>query len=195
MTVLLPTSLVMRQAACFYCGADYENDEVTLGDTIGIRYCATHKEDAQRDSRAYLHSERKVRLQDLLSHDVVGPFFRSLEAEEQIVRRTNGVLQGGWTLSLGGEGTVLYAKGDWCIPMIHRAHHILKGVALSQFAETGNDPTMSSLVPVVQECLTNGIYRTEETPRSRAVKPDETPGVALCVYNGRVGRILVGGDI
>jgi hypothetical protein len=195
MTFLLPTSLVMRSSTCFYCGAEDENDERTLGHTFGIRYCAEHKASAKRDSRAYLHSKYKVRVQDALRHEVLGPFFRGL-LTEQVIRRTNGVLEGGWTLLTEEQHAIFYKDDEWRIPMIHRGNDITKGVALSIFQEERASPFQVPLqVPLIQETLNEGIYKADYDAQQGASLSHvpETEGIGLYVNGGEILRLF--GDI
>jgi hypothetical protein len=192
MSFLYPTSLVMRATRCFYCDTEYENDEATLGHTFGIRYCAEHKAAAKRDSKAYLHVERRVKIKDGLGHDVLGPFLRLL-ASDQSIRRSSGLLEGGWVLSTEEEApersTIFFIDEKWHIPMVHEGHGLVKAVRLSDF-ET---PAIRDQLPVVQAVLDDGIYKhdfllQQDLPSS----VPEQEGIGYCVVDGQVRRVFMG---
>jgi hypothetical protein len=185
----------MRPTRCFYCDTESENDEQTLGHTFGIRYCAEHKADAKRDSNAYLHVVRRVKIRDGLNHDVLGPFLKLLTSDQSI-RRTSGLVEGGWVLSknedLVDRSTIFFRDEKWHIPMVHAGHDLVKAVRLSDF-ET---PAIRDQLPVIQALLEDGIYKhdflqQQDLPSS----VPEQEGISYCVVDGQVRRVFLGGSL
>jgi len=183
----------MRSTRCFYCVAESENDEQTLGHTFGIRYCAAHKAAAKRDSKAYLHVERRVKIKDALIHEALGPVLKLLTSDQSI-RRSSGLVEGGWVLSSNEESpersTIFFIDEKWHIPMIHEGHELVKAVRLSDF-ET---PAIRDQIPVIQALLEDGIYKHEfllqqDLPSS----VPEQEGISYCVADGQVRRVFLGG--
>ena len=198
---LLPTSLIMRTNECFYCDTESINDEKTVGHDFGIRYCTTHRADAIRDSNAYLHAANLVRTQHALDHPVLGSFLSLLKMPVHI-RRTSGIIEGGWLLQHEPWSvyTTLRSTNDseWSVPMIHPTYEIMKYVPLSCFQQEDvkilNDSAISDQIPLIQKLLVEGLYKADydsyclEEP-TYVVK--ETQGVIPIVANGRVGRVYM----
>jgi len=191
MAFLYPTSLVMRATRCFYCDTEYENDEVTLGHRFGIRYCTEHKAAAKRDSNAYLHVEQRVKIRDGLNHAVLGPFLRLL-ASDQSIKRSSGLVEGGWVLSKNEESpersTIFFIEGTWHIPMVHDGHELAKAVKLSDF-ET---PAIQDQIPAIRTLLEDGIYKDDflqqqELPSS----VPEQEGISYCMVDGQIRRVFL----
>jgi hypothetical protein len=198
MAVLLPSSLVMRSAECFYCENEYDNDETTFG-RIGIRYCSTHKTAAKRDSNAYLHQQKRVKLRDALRHPVLGPFLSQCRTNTYI-RRSNGEVQGQWILQeeeYDDSKLILWEEGVWYIPMMHPGIHVRKTVALDTFEDTRiaslNPPALGLQVPAIRALLDEGVYKADYEAHLAAgpaiVRP-ETAGVQYCIADGQLVRVF-----
>jgi hypothetical protein len=190
----------MRACACFYCGKDYENDERTLGDTWGIRYCADHKAAAKRDSNAYLHKAGRVKLSFALAHPVLGPFLEALQSETHI-RRSSGAVEGRWTLHYevwNDDKALVRTDGEWYVPMIHRATETRKGVSIRSLLDERiaslNDASIAAQIPEVLTVLDAGVYAEDYAAFLAAGTPGvvgETKGVVPVIANGTLGRIFV----
>lgn len=198
MAALLPSSLVMRTTECFYCENEYENDEQTDG-RFGIRYCSTHKEAAKRDSNAYLHQHKRVKLRDALDHPVLGPFLAHCTTNTYI-RRSNGEVQGQWILQeeqWGDQKLIQWQDGSWYIPMVHPGIKVTKSVALDIFEDARvaslNPPSLGVQVPVIQALLDEGVYKADYEAHLAAgpviVRP-ETVGITQCIVNGQIARVF-----
>jgi len=200
MASVYPTSLVMRTLSCFYCDTEYENDEPTLGRTFGIRYCTEHKAAAKRDSNAYLHANYCVKLHDALAHEALGPFLRRLLSPVHI-RRSNGLLEGGWTLERGDDKILSYANDEWHVPM-ELATRFTKSVALSIFEHgdvaAHNDPALQAQIPEIRAILDEGIYKADydaqDALSSSPVIVRDSANIGYCVLNGELRRVFMGGD-
>jgi len=200
MTTLLPSSLVMRTCACFYCGKDYENDERTLGDNWGIRYCVDHKAAAKRDSNAYLHGAGRVKTSCALAHPILGPFLNALTSDTHI-RRTNGSVEGRWTLQherWSDDKALVLQNGEWYVPMIHRATETTKGVAIRSLLDDRiaslNDASLAAQIPEVLTVLDAGVYAEDYAAFLAAGTPGvvgETKGVVPVIANGTLGRAFL----
>ena len=199
---IAPTTLVMRPDACFYCGAEPENDERTLGDRFGIRYCGAHKSSAKRDSNAYLHETKCVKTRDALQHAVLGPFLALLHAPHAI-KRTNGAWDAGWTLQselFTKHAALVQQDGVWHIPMIHKANDVAKLVRLPTFLDDAflaQNPGSTRLVEMVGEVrrvLDEGVYAADYeavlTLTSSPMEVAETSIVEHAYVNGVVVRML-----
>jgi len=188
---LYPTSLNMRPCVCFYCSADYENDERTLGEAFGIRYCAEHKATAKRDSNAYLHEVGHVKTGDALAHAVLGPLLEHLKTPTTI-RRSNGTWDGGWELECGFSTTLKREGGVWHIPMKNEEKGITKGVALPTFCDEAfvvHNPHLSPLdFAAAKAVLDEGVYAAWCSPPSHV---PETSNIHTLCINGSVARVFL----
>jgi hypothetical protein len=167
-----PTTLVMRPDACFYCGADPENDERTLGDRFGIRYCGAHKASAKRDSNAYLHEAHHVKVVDALRHPVLGPFLTLLESPTAILR-SNGAWDHGWRLEtrpFAAHSTLMWTRGVWTIPMFHEGQDRQKRVPLPTLVDDAflmHNPRIgfigfhATAFASIQRVLDDGVYAVD----------------------------------
>jgi len=189
----------MRTNQCFYCGNENENDERTIGN-IGIRYCTEHKASAKRDSNAYLHEHGMVKTRDALQHPVLGPFL-SLMASPVYIRRSNGDVEGQWSLQnepWHDEKLILSKNSTWYIPMIHTKTETTKGVSLEIFEDERvaslNNPAIRAQLPSIRALLEEGLYKTDYEAY-QLVSPSrlvpETKGVEYCYSNGQLGRIFI----
>ena len=199
-TTLLPSSLVMRACACFYCEKEYENDERTVGDHFGIRYCADHKAAAKRDSNAYLHETGRVKMSFALEHPVLGSFLNALTSDTHI-RRTSGAVEGRWTLQQerwSDDKALALQNGEWYVPMIHRATETTKGVSIRSLLDERiaslNDASLAAQIPEVLTVLETGVYAADHAAFLAAGVPavvKETASVVPIFANGTVGRMFV----
>jgi len=191
---IVPSSLIMRTLTCFYCGKSNKNDEYTFGIQIGIRYCSEHELDAKRDSRAYLHHQKKVRTRHALVHPILGPFLELLKTDTHI-RRTSGAIENGWTLQhefYSDQTTLNYMDDSWSVPMIHRESETIRYVSLSTFLEPElkavNNPALAEQIQPILTVLNDGIYKEYHDAVVQLQAPtlvQETDGVRS-VYGVRV---------
>ena len=196
-TTLLPSSLVMRACACFYCEKEYENDERTVGDHFGIRYCADHKAAAKRDSNAYLHETGRVKMSFALEHPVLGPFLNALTSDTHI-RRTSGAVEGRWTLQQerwSDDKALALQNGEWYVPMIHRATETTKGVSIRSLLDERiaslNDASLAAQIPEVLTVLETGVYAAAFLAAGVPAVVKETASVVPIFANGTLGRMFV----
>ena len=200
MNTFYPCSLVMRTMECFYCGKENENDEHTLGNHWGIRYCSDHKASAKRDSNAYLHGAGRIKMSFALAHPVLGHFLNGLKSDTHI-RRTSGAVEGRWTLQheLWSDDLALVRQdGDWYVPMIHRATEIRKGVGIRSLLDERiaslNDASLAAQIPEVLTVLDAGVYAEDYAAFLAAGTPGvvgETEGVVPVIANGILGRAFL----
>ena len=180
-----PTTLIMRHSSCFYCPIPSTHDEPTLNRLYGLRCCDTHRASARRDSNAYLHRNKSVKLQDALSHPVIGPFLTRLQTDTTIVRSDNS-LDGGWTLNTDHpyvDPMLRIVEGLWRIPMKNLAIGKEKGVSLVSFLDKRlqYDPV---LISEIQAILEAGLYASDVAAcTSEPIDVPETPCVKI-VYVG-----------
>lgn len=204
MTALLPSSLVMRTRVCFYCEKESQNDERTVGDNWGIRYCSDHKAAAKRDSNAYLHGAGRVKTSFAITHPVLGSFLNALKSNTHI-RRTSGAVEGRWTLQYelwSNDKHLLLQNGEWYVPMIHRATETTKRVAIRSLLDDRiaslNDAALLKQIPEVLTVLDAGVYAEDFAAFLATGTPDvvgETRGVVPVIANGTLGRMFVPADL
>ena len=200
--VIHPSTLVMRRPECFYCETESANDERTLSDTFGIRYCELHRASAKRDSNAYLHEQKRVKTLDVLEgHPVLSPFLISLQTETTI-QRSDGTWDNNWVLQdqcYHRHTTLLKMDGVWHIPMMHKHDDLIKLISLPNFFTEEfvcHNPTRLSSFEQedLQRVLDVGIYVADyEAVRSLSVMPidiEETLGVTHVLVGDAVIRAL-----
>ena len=191
---MYPTSLVMRPSVCFYCGKNSENDERTLGESFGIRYCTEHKATAKRDSDAYLHEQGYVKTSDALAHAVLGPLLEHLKTPTTI-RRSNGTWDGGWELEHGflcENASLKRENGVWHIPMKNKERGIMKGASLPSFCDEAfavHNPHLPPLdFAAAKAALDEGVYAAWSSPPSHV---PETQNVHTICVNGNLIRAFL----
>ena len=186
---LIPTSLIMRPDACFYCQNAATHDVQTHIYLYGIRSCEVHLAAAIRDCKAYLHEIGKVTIHEAFNNPVLKALLNILTTEVHILR-TNGTLDNCWTLNNKDliEPPPLSRIGeDWCVPMI-RQGHITKNVMIKSFlhpeiktANMSSVPAdMDTIVTNALKVLNNGLYIAEYNEHKQLGAPgtvQETPGV------------------
>jgi len=163
-----PISLVMRKLKCFYCEEDQVFDMYAANAVFGIRHCAHHKENAQRDIRCFYHESEKVDINDLRKHPGISPILARFD-NPIFIKRTNGDIDYDWTLR---KSTTVFpllmykAHGQWCVPMKHESG-ISKDVPLKCFIsdelKTVNDfsAEFCENIDEALKQLDNGIYKFE----------------------------------
>jgi len=153
---------------------------------------------AKRDSNAYLHRQKRVKLRDAHKHPVLGPFLSQCTTPTYI-RRSNGEVQGQWILQEDeyNDLMILWEEGAWYIPMIHSGIHITKSVALEIFEDAQiaslNPPVLGLQVPAIRALLDEGFYKADYEAHlgvGPVIMRPETAGVQYCIANGQLARVF-----
>jgi len=203
---LIPTSLVMRQCVCFYCGAE-DSGAVLVDWRFGMKVCEIHRPNAERDCRAYLHGQNFVRIEDAKAFPPLKKFLDILVAHPLLrVERTNGSIENDWSLRMGNYiEPAFFSKSDrWGVPMYCKRINMNKTVPIINFLRPELIIGMllpadwSAIVEDVIDCLENGVYKADAEAYDYARNHDEsekiveTEGVATVIYEGRLERVYIG---
>ena len=162
----VPERLIMRAARCRYCPADHKWD-IYSGDQEGIRTCAAHKPDAERDCNAHFHKTCVVRLRD--ARAPLAEFFAALAVSETFsVRRSNGALDPGWRIPIDSfpeRFVVKICNTDWGVPVVRGdgMDEINKKVRLTDFLkpEVRIPGITADLIGRTLAILDAGIYKAD----------------------------------
>ena len=171
----IPSVLETVPIRCFYCenvvvNVDYPDPCDT---TIGIRYCVAHQALADRDVKAFLHLDKRVRLSDAITHPVLKLFLNS--TGPNIYRIGNGGPPdyaqpfGGyavrWETEVGKESIYysnhLQTDCKWYLPLIKDG---CKGaMRIVDFLDARLIPLNSTILPTlvvpVLDLLEKGFYK------------------------------------
>jgi hypothetical protein len=195
---LEPVSLVMRRGECMYCNAE-DTSCVLIESHFGLKVCDTHKPNAVRDCKAYLHTNHMVRLCDALEHPVVGQFLSELGTFS--VQRSNLTIQPGWNLKSDTKywepAFLNCVDSTWCIPCIFGTGQnvLTKQVPIRQFL---NDtileatPEFLTCIRNSLECLEQGLYKSEYDAfqQHRVGSVEEIEGMETISHGGKSVRIF-----
>ena len=207
---LVPQSLVLRRCECFYCGAK-DTGSVLIEYLFGMKVCETHRLNAERDCKAFLHRENLVRITDAFKVPALKRFLDILAAHPFItVQRTSGDIEDDWCFR---EGTFYEPafisqslEGQWCIPTYCPRIKQNKNVPIIDFLRSEINGKMNlpvnwlAIIEDAIDTLVNGVYKAEAEAYDYARNYDEsekiveTEGVATVIYEGRVERVFVGGS-
>ena len=191
---LTPISLVMTRMCCFYCNGS-QDKVLCVGDRMGLKTCAIHNGWANRDCNAWMAKEQVVRLSDARRHPGLKPFLEAA-VEGFSVRRSNGIVESGWTLQspiqfLYPPMLRLFA-GEWHIPC-SRGGEVDKMVPLSQFIEFGSEDMREAALTAIAT-LDAGIYSKDYADHMEYFQsgPDmvpELPEVGIADFEGQRVRV------
>ena len=188
---LVPRNLIMTTTSCFYCGAP----DAMIRETerlFGLKHCPMHKNAAIRDCRAYLHTNKMVRMKDAFAHPIIGQLMTYIkELSGFPVLRSSGIYQEGWILNTNQimYPTNLVCTDDWMIPVINVKENTMKYISICSFKTT--HPELTESIDKAIFCLIDGIYSKEfEEVNLPEVYP-ELPIVEPIVFNNYAGRVLV----
>jgi hypothetical protein len=207
---LIPQSLVLRQCECFYCGAD-DTGAVLIEYLFGMKVCETHRANAERDCRAYLHREKLVRVKDAFMIPALKSFLDILIAHPFItVQRTSGDIEDDWCFREGNFYEPAFfsqsLEGQWCVPTYCKRIKQNKNVPIINFLLPEINGKMNlpanwqAVIEDAIDTLVNGVYKADAEAYDYARNYDEsekiaeTSGVATVIYEGRVERVYVGGS-
>jgi hypothetical protein len=198
---LEPVSLVMRRGECMYCYAE-DTASVLIENNFGLKVCDTHKPNAVRDCKAYLHSNHMVRLRDALDHPVVGKFLSELKNLGTFsVERSNLTIQPGWRLKTDTKywEPAFLNRIDtiWCVPCILEKGHdtMTKQVPIRQFLRDTiivATPEFHTCITNTLECLEQGLYKSEYDAfqKHRVGTVEEIEGMETILHEGKQVRIF-----
>lgn len=205
---LVPQSLVLRRCECFYCGAE-DTGVVVIEHLFGMKVCDTHRINAKRDCKAYLHRENLVRVNDAFRTPALKCFLDILVAHPFIaVQRTNGDIEYDWCFREGHFYDPAFlsrsAEGKWSVPTHCRRTNQNKNVPIINFLRPEINGKMNlpdnwqAVIEDAIDTLVNGVYKADAEAYDYARNHDEsekiveTEGVATVIYEGRVERVFVG---
>ena len=160
----VPESLIMRAARCRYCPADHDWD-IEVSYREGIRTCAAHRSNAERDCNAHMHKTNLVRLRD--GRVALTEFFGALP-DTFAVERKSGAVDPGWRVRFEDYEPQFIMKirdVDWGIPVIKGVGEeaIAKAVRIKDFLNPALElPAMTA--EIIQRSLAildTGIYKAD----------------------------------
>lgn len=112
----VPRALVFMPNECFYC-KEAITKCIYVSHMYGIMTCNSHQRVGHRDTRAWLHTQRCVRIQDARKFVEIGDVLLVLDKGFP-VRRASGRIEQGWTLFQGFEKEPVMIRhlcGSWSI--------------------------------------------------------------------------------
>lgn len=201
---IVPTSLVMRKTACFYCGRESTADSHVLVYNYGIRHCEEHRATAGRDIRAFLHTSGLVDVEAAEHYEPLRTLCKYLTAKPVSVLRTNGNVSDGWQLSCTSSiyecEYIAHIEGTWCVPMFHTSG-ITKHVPLHSFlhpqVQRANrdvfDDTWYASIEESVALLEKGIYESDYAQQrdKTQIAPQESEHVTqVCTAEGPTVRVF-----
>ena len=198
-TCLDPCSLVMTPMECFYCHT-IDIMSVLIEYNYGIKCCDAHKSLAERDCRAFMYRNNRVRLSDAFKDPVVGEFFKALTKTFPILR-SNGEIEE-WALreSLHYEPEFLQIiDGMWSLPVANLDHTLYKRVSfndflnpiiLASFPENFKYLVLNAMKAIGTMYKNNEeLYKAAKTDVSTTV--ESMPEIFNVVIDGIQGRVLI----
>jgi hypothetical protein len=208
---LVPQSLVLRRCECFYCGAE-DTGVVVVEHLFGMKVCETHRLNAERDCKAFLHRENLVRVKDAMTVEPLKRFLDILAAQPFItVQRTNGEIEEDWSLRTGNYFDPAFLSRNlemkWGVPTYCRRTNQQKTVPIINFLRPEINGKMNlsadwhAIVEDAIDALVDGVYRADAEAYDYARNHDEsekiveTEGVATVIYEGRIERVFMGGSV
>jgi hypothetical protein len=186
--ILTPCRLVMRESACFYCGAPSNTDTI-IEYLYGIRNCTDHAKLADRDCKAHLHELKTIPLTHAYNHPILKQFLDFFD-KKVYIRRSNGNIDGGWMLqpsSYDNPHFISLIDTQWSLPMTNGS--LNKNVPINNFLENDlrilnefSEGFYEALEEAV-DALVKGIYineydefkRLESIAESKYI--EEAPGI------------------
>ena len=191
----VPERLIMRPARCRYCSAEHDHD-IEVGDREGIRTCAAHKPDAERDCNAHLHKTNLVRIKD--ARTALAAFFAALPATFAVERK-NGTIDPGWSVPFDAYPERYLAKVrdvDWSIPANKGSgeEEITKAIRLTDFLKPAlTIPGLSA--DVIRQSiaiLDAGVYKAaaEAQDAIGVMAPTEPDHPNMQIMQGPTGELV-----
>lgn len=202
-TALEPVRLTMRKMECMYCFKE-DTHTVLIEYLFGMKTCAEHKPNAERDCKAYMHKQKIVRIRDARRHPVLGRFLSMLdELGTFSVERSDLTIHPGWRVIQDDEyWDPVFIKHDvsWSIPTFIKegSSRITKQVPIINFLNPAIHVASSELrtcIDEVLDCLNDGIYKAEADEFQKAKEQDrvgavaEIEGVQTIFYEGQATRV------
>jgi hypothetical protein len=176
-TVSFPTFFSALVSNCSYCGAENNGGNFIIRCGKGILACATHKEAAKRDGRAWLHKNGFVLIDDVKDD----PVFKALPKNKITVYRSNGTVEHDWRLPIYDDdfsklmNLLFLDENVWKISLINSSY-VLKDIPLEELTLSLCD-SQYLLVYDLIERLDLGIYIKEAEEHDKLAKEqsDERP--------------------
>ena len=203
---LEPQSLVMTRSECFYCFGEEGDKCYTISYNYGIKSCNQHYASSVRDCKAYMYRNGFVIINAIYKMEQFAPFFDYLKKGFS-VRRTNGVIEPGWSLNLGhGRHNEIMrydeSVGKWIIPVRNEDLDLTKRIYVDDFLIPEILSTLGGgFAEKLQEFLVmlKNVYKEESERYDELVdknKPtqvsDEESGlVRNALLDGQIVRVLM----
>lgn len=202
---LLPSSLVMRKMECFYCGAE-DTKVVMISYLFGMKTCDLHERWANRDCKAYMHTEGIVLLKDARKIAVIDTFCSVLKNNKFSVERSNLTVDPGWELDECDYPVYssFCRNGEkWGVPVKHVGQHLYKKTPIINFLrpeiiETLTIPAnWSEIIEGTIDVLIEGIYLAEHTEYTAKQNKNMSPvypeldNVVHIEYEGASVRLMI----
>jgi hypothetical protein len=154
-----PIRIVLFRPNCLYCDKPYTYYSECVY-KFGVIGCKEHTKQAERDAKAWLHRNNRVKYNDYLED----PLFQRtdlLRCPIKVKRTSGAIDEHGWTIlkpTFGVDGVLEYVEGTWCIPVIHMEKDIKKYIPV---VELKMSTTESELVDAFISRLDTGFYVKE----------------------------------
>lgn len=154
-----PIRIALFRPNCLYCDKPYTYYSECVY-KFGVIACKEHTKMAERDAKAWLHRNKRVKYNDYLED----PLFQRTDLLRATikVKRTSGVIdESGWIILkpiFGTDALLEYVEGTWCIPVIHMEQDIKKYIPV---VELKMSTTESELVDAFISRLDTGFYLRE----------------------------------
>jgi hypothetical protein len=156
----LPIRMVMFSPVCGYCGkpSDYT---VSCDYKLAILACedSHHKQMAERDAKAWLFYNKKVKYKDY-SKDPLFPKTDILDSCIK-VKRTSGNIDTDWTIlkpSFMDSSDLEYINGIWTIPVIRVRDNIKKYIPIEDLKLSIPEDKYSLVDALVNKLQEGGFY-------------------------------------
>lgn len=205
-TALVPVRLVMRKQECMYCFAE-DTNAALIDAQFGLKVCDTHMPNGKRDCKAYLHTNKMVRVRDAESHPVVGRFLSLLKEQGTFkVERSDLTIDPGWTIqkdsSYWEPSFITGSDGIWRLPVLYdnSPKRIFKHTPIIHFLRPDileQMPGLHTMIEDTIDALNEGIYKAEYEEFQKAFEQDrvgtvaEIEGVSNIFYEGESVRIYL----
>jgi len=202
---LLPSSLVMRKMECFYCGAE-DTKVVMIAYLFGIKTCDLHKSWANRDCKAYMHTEGTAMLKDARKIEIIDQFCSVLKNSKFCVERTNLSLDPEWELDECDYPVYssFWRTGErWGVPVKNKKQNLYKKTPIINFlrpeviASLQVPANWSEIVEGTIDTLLQGIYLAEYTEYTAKQNKNMSPvypeldNVINIEYEGASVRLMI----
>jgi len=192
----------MTPNTCFYCFDTDGLDIFEISHCLGLKACCKCYGSAIRDSNAFMHREGLVPLKYAMKHAELSKFTEALLPSFP-VRRSNGFIEGGWSLYAGYSRIPKFIVYDahsqnWLIPV--NKGELSKSIRIDEFLKGDilySLPIgMKGIIENTIAVLDRGVYLADSNLHNSVVNIrapmtiPEISNIEHCMIDGVVGRVL-----